>query len=122
MDEGRTEQLANLQSLGAGAVDEKFQAELRAVLENIKDPNTEATAKRKIVLEFVFIPDKKREVVQALISARSVFAATQPTSEVMFVGRQAGEIVATVIHGAQPGEDVAQRVLQLTPTREASDG
>lgn len=107
----RVEQLVSLQTLGAGAVEEKFKAELEAVLDNIRDPNTEAEGKRKIILEFVFTPDAAREVVRTAITARSVFAATKPTSEIMFIGRQNGETVATVVHGTP--EDPRQGVLPL---------
>ena len=112
-DATRVEQLADLQTIGAGAAAEKFAAELRAVLENIRDPNTEAEAKRKIVMEWVFVPDADREVVGIGISARSVFAATKPTSEVMFIGRQQGETVATVMHGTHGPDDPRQGVLPM---------
>src|SRR5258708_2342750 len=100
-DTTRVEQLADLYTLGAGAAAEKFAAELAAVLENIRDPNTQADAKRKIVMEWIFMPDGDREAVQVAITARSAFAATKPTSEVMFVGRKDGQMVATVMHGEQ---------------------
>lgn len=109
----RIEQLADINTVGAGAAAEKFAAELKAVLENIRDPNTQADAKRKIVIEWVFEPDQDRELVKTSISARSVFAATKPTSEMMFIGRQAGETVATVMHGANGPEDPRQGVLPI---------
>jgi hypothetical protein len=114
----RTEQIADLQTLGAGAAAEKFAAELAAVLENIRDPNTEAEAKRKIVLEFVFVPTSDRERVAVGISARSAFAATKPTSDVMFVGSQQGEPVATVMHDADgQSQDPRQGVLPIDTQR-----
>jgi len=109
----RVEQVADLQTIGAGAVAEKFAAELAAVLKNIRDPNTEAEAKRKIVLEFVFVPTSDRERVAVGISARSAFAATKPTSDVMFVGRKDGETVGTVMHGPDGPEDPRQGVLPI---------
>jgi hypothetical protein len=121
MDETRTEQIADLHTVGHGAAAEKFAAELKAVLENIRDPNTEAEAKRKIVLEFTFAPNADREMVAVGISARSVFAATKPTSEIMFVGRQNGETVGTVMHGPDgQAQDPRQGVLPL-PQRKAGE-
>lgn len=111
----RVEQLADILTLGAGAAVEKFAEELKAVLKNIRDPNTQADAKRKIVMEWAFEPDGDREVVKVAITARSVFAATKPTSEVMFIGRQDGQTVGTVMHGADGSEDPRQGVLQITP-------
>lgn len=109
----RVEHLADLATIGNGAVAEKFAQELRAVLENIRDPNTEAKAKRKVVIEFVFSPTEDRERVHTYISARSVMAASKPTGDMLFIGRVAGETVATVLRGGPPGEDPNQGVLPI---------
>ena len=106
------EQVADLNTIGCGVAREKFAAELAAVLANINDPNTEPTAKRKVVLEFVFQPDDDREVVATLINSRSVLAATKPTSDVIWLGTRDGEMVATVVH-PEP-IDPRQGVLPLT--------
>jgi len=108
----RVEQLADINTIGAGAAAEKFAEELKAVLENIRDPNTQPDAKRKIVMEWSFVPSEDRELVKTTITAKSVFAATKPTSELMFVGRQDGETVATVMHGGAQ-EDPRQGVLEI---------
>ena len=108
----RVEQLADISTIGAGAAAEKFAEELKAVLDNIRDPNTEAEGKRKIIMEWSFIPSEDRELVKTTITAKSVFAATKPTSELLFVGRQGGENVATVMHGG-PQEDPRQGVLPI---------
>lgn len=110
----RIEQLADLNTIGAGAAAEKFAAELRAVLENIRDPNTDPKARRKIVLEYVFHPEQDREAVLVAITARSVLGSTKPSSDVMYVGRHQGETVGTVMHGPD-GEpvDPRQGVLSL---------
>ena len=110
----RVEQIADLQTIGAGAAAEKFQAELRAVLENIRDPNTQAKAKRKIVLEYVFLPDEDREKVLVGISARSILPSTKPSGDVMFVGSKGGEAIATVMHGANGPEDPRQGILDIS--------
>lgn len=113
MLDDRQEQLADLHSIGAGAALELFGAELGRVLENIRDANTEAEGKRKIVLEFVFKPDANREVVATLISARSTLAATKPVSEVLFVGRKDGNVVGTVVHSVEETRDPRQGILPL---------
>lgn len=115
MEQERIEQIADLTTLGAGAAIEKFGAELEAVLDNIRDPNTEAEAKRKIVMEFTFFPDEDRERVAVAISARSVLPATKPSSDFMFIGRKDGETVGTVMHGpAGDSLDPRQNVLPLS--------
>lgn len=109
----RVEQLAGLETLGGGAALEKFADELTRVLENIRDPNTEPEAKRKVVLEVTFAPDADREVVKVIIAARSTLAGTKPHGDVMFVGRRDGHIVGTVLHGPGPQEDPRQGVLAI---------
>lgn len=109
----RVEQLADINTIGAGAAGEKFKAELQAVLENIRDLNTQPDAKRKIVMEWVFEPDEDRERVLVAITARSVFAATKPSGEVMYVGSKGGETVATVLPRNEDGSDARQGVLAI---------
>lgn len=47
-----------LKQLGNGALEEKFQQAMQSVIFNTCDPNTDATTKRKIVVELTFTPDK----------------------------------------------------------------
>ena len=49
-----------LSNIIEGAVDEAFQVELQKVAANIRDPNTEQTAKRKLSVTFVFAPREQR--------------------------------------------------------------
>lgn len=112
----KQEQAADLLSIGGGAAVELFAAELVRVLENIRDPNTEATGKRRIRLEFVFQPDKNREVVATLISANATLGSTKPVGEVVFVGRKDGQLVGTVFHGGVQDDDPRQGVLPMPKT------
>jgi len=116
----REEKIANLQTLGAGAAAEKFDAELRAVLENIRDPNIQAKAKRKIVLEYVFLPDEDREKVLVGISARSILPSSKPSGDVMYVGSKGGEAIGTVMYGPNGPEDPRQGVLDIKTRKEGS--
>lgn len=109
----RVEQLADINTIGAGAAAEKFAIELKRVLENIRDPNTQPDAPRKIVMQWTFTPDDDREVVITAITARSVLGATKPTGDLMYVGRAGGETVATVMHGPSGLEDPRQGVLPI---------
>lgn len=47
-----------LANLGGGAAVERFQEELQKVITNILDPNTEAQAKRSVVLKVTIKPEK----------------------------------------------------------------
>ena len=54
-----------LSTLGGGALEEKFQVELKRVLENIADLNAK-DGKREISLKIVFVPssDRKRTAIE----------------------------------------------------------
>src|SRR5258708_36373960 len=69
-DTTRVEQLADLYTLGAGAAAEKFAAELAAVLENIRHPNTQTDATRKSVMECICMPDGHREAGTVAVTTR----------------------------------------------------
>jgi len=55
----------NIGNICEGSVPERFEAEMRRILANIADPNTDPEAKRSLVLEFKFAPapDRKSAVV-----------------------------------------------------------
>jgi len=83
-----------LANLGGGAAVEKFEDELRAVLENILDPNTEATCKREVSLKITFKPDKDRSFGEISIVAQAKLAPAIAYETRAFFGREAGKVVA----------------------------
>jgi hypothetical protein len=95
--------LMNLTNLGNGAAVEKFNEALDRVIENIQDPNTEATSKREIVLRVVIRPNAKRD-----FGAIQVYAAPKLAPPMAF---------GTMAHfGMDKGKPVAyeNRAQQLT--------
>lgn len=54
--------MINLDEFAEGALTEKFNIALKEVLENIADVNTEASKKRKLTVELVFLPADDREL------------------------------------------------------------
>lgn len=85
----------NLANLGAGAAVEKWGEELQRVAENILDPNTEATAKRELLLRVALKPTKERRDVEITISVSTKLAAQIAVQTRAFVGmdRQTGQVV-----------------------------
>lgn len=51
----------NLSELGNGALQEQFDEADQAVMENIRDKNTEVKTKRKITIEITYETDETRE-------------------------------------------------------------
>jgi hypothetical protein len=90
--------LSSLDALARGAVAERFGAELDVALRNIMDPNTKATAARKITLAITLKPDETRSVVQMSIEAKAAVAPAQPVSTALQLGVTAdGVVMATEI-------------------------
>lgn len=86
----------NLANLGGGVAVEKFQDELHRVVENIQDPNTEATAKRRITLTVTFKPHKERGHGKVELSCESKLAPSlaYETQAFMGIDRRTGAVVA----------------------------
>lgn len=97
--------IVRLSELANGAADEKFNRELKRVLANIADPNTDAKKTRKITLEIAFQGDEKRDVLFCGIKAKST---VQPAKEVLtkfVMGTESdGEIVAKELVSGEKGQ------------------
>ena len=56
----------SIMSMARGAFEERVDYEMDKVIQNILDPNTKATAKRKITLTIELTPDDERRTATAL--------------------------------------------------------
>lgn len=83
----QTEQFIELANLGNGAAAEKFQEQLDRVLENIGDPNTEATAERTITMKVKVKPAEDRRSAGLLIEASAKLAAHKPAASIVWFGQ-----------------------------------
>lgn len=93
--------LLDLHTIGGGAAFELFQAELERVLENILDPNTEATDKREVHLIVTVKPTSERDEGVILCRAKSKLAPTHGAGGTIFVGRRKGKATATTFNPRQ---------------------
>ena len=89
-----SENFVTLSTLAKGAVPELFQEELRKVLENIADVNTDAERKREIVIRVSIVPGPERETGQVDVAISSKLAGVKKASSVIFMGRHHNEPVA----------------------------
>lgn len=76
-----------LSNLGGGAAEELFTRELKKVLDNIANPNTEADAARDITLKIKFKPGKDRDTMSIGIVASSGLAPFKGHSTIAFIGK-----------------------------------
>lgn len=83
-----------LEDLAGGAFAEKMQEALLEVAENIQNPNTDPTAKRKITATLTFAPDSRGEMVSTTIQVVTKLAPTEAIDTTVLVGRnhKTGEV------------------------------
>lgn len=79
-----------------GAIEEAFQEELKLVLANCLDPNTEWKGKRKITIEVAVEPNSERNECHVTVVTKSKLAPFKGTGGTVFVTRRRGEPVAHV--------------------------
>ncbi len=79
-----------ISTVAHGAVPELFTRELARVIENTLDPNTDATAKRKIRIDITFKPNESRRESSVEVVARSMLADFNGAGGTVFMGRQKG--------------------------------
>ena len=71
--------------MARGAIQERADYEITKILENILDPNTSATAARKLTLTLTLKPDDTRQNIAVGVVAKSTLAATNPVTTSLYV-------------------------------------
>jgi hypothetical protein len=92
--------------MARGAILERVDYEMAKVLDNIIDPNTKATGKRKITVTLDLVPDDERRVINLSASAKSTLCVTNPIATSLFITSKPGTgEMAVVEMGPQiPGQ------------------
>lgn len=70
----------SIMSMARGAFEERVDYEMDKVIQNILDPNTKATAKRKITLTIELTPDDERRTIGVSVTARPTPTHHSPAS------------------------------------------
>jgi hypothetical protein len=84
----------SLSNICGGTVEELFQRELKCVLENISDPNTDAEANRQINLELAVMPFDDRRSAQVEFACSSKLVPTDKMKGTMFVAHSGTNVFA----------------------------
>lgn len=109
----------SIMSMARGAFEERVDYEMDKVIQNILDPNTKATAKRKITLTIELTPDDERRTIGVQVTAKSTLAATNPVATALYVTSDGnGELVVAEMVPQVPG----QMNMDGTQTVEARQG
>jgi hypothetical protein len=84
----------NLSNICGGAVNEVFERELRMVLDNVKDVNTNPEQKRKITLVFEFKPLSDRSGAEVAFGCKAVLASVMAVKGSTFFMTSQGKVEA----------------------------
>ena len=89
-----------------GAILERVDYEMGRVLENVLDPNTKATAKRKITVGLELVPSADRKTITVLTTAKAALVPTDPvtTSLCITSAPNTGEMVVAEMVPQVPGQ------------------
>ena len=119
-------QRTSIMQMAQGAFQERVDFEMKRVVDNILDPNTKPTAKRKITLTIEMTPDDERRVIDISVVAKSTLAATNPVKTALCIaGSNAdGEMVIAEMVPQVPGqmsmhgtEQPAPKILNIAAMR-----
>jgi hypothetical protein len=112
----------SLDRIGGGAAVEMFGEEMKRVLENIADPNTEAEEKRTLLIKVVIQPNETRDMGLTTIQVSSKVAPTRPHGTLIYMGRErkGGPLVAIERNQRDVFDDdeiVDERTGEILPIR-----
>ena len=79
------DQKKSILEMARGAFMERADYEMQSVVDNIMDPNTSPTAKRKVTITMEFIPDAERQNVTVSYAVASKLAPTNPVKTSLYI-------------------------------------
>ena len=97
--------------MSMGAILERVDYEMGKVIDNILDPNTKPTGKRKITVSLELIPSADRRSITVQTTAKSALVPTDPVTTSLFITNQPGS-----------GEMVVAEMVPQVPGQVAFDG
>lgn len=84
----------NMGNLCRGAALEMFEKLLPEILDNIRNPNTKVNVKRKLSLEFTFVPNAERNYAEVTITPTIKTAGVKPAEGSIFIAQVGGTTTA----------------------------
>ena len=96
----------DLSNIAGGGLQEKVDLEMNKAFENIHDPNTKATAKRKLTINIELTPDENREVVSVTSNVKSTLAPLTDVGTTVLTGKNldTGRVEARELKSSVPGQ------------------
>lgn len=97
--------MVDLNNFASGGLAEKFNDELKKVLENIADPNTDATKVRSVTVTVSLKGDKNREIAATSIRATSKVAPYEDIETQIVMDRDdKGKVVGKELKSGTKGQ------------------
>nr|DAT37816.1 MAG TPA: hypothetical protein [Caudoviricetes sp.] len=92
--------------MSMGAILERVDYEMGRVIDNILDPNTKPTGKRKITVGLELIPSADRKTITVQTTAKSTLVPTDPITTSLYITSQpnTGEMVVAEMAPQVPGQ------------------
>lgn len=96
----------DLTNFASGALQDRVNNDLQKIMENIHDPNTDATKSRKLNISITLTPDKNREVIATDINTKITLASAVSVSTTMLVGKDSttGKVVGRELASGAKGQ------------------
>ena len=76
--------------MARGAFQERVDLEMARVIDNILDPNTKPTQKRKLTLTMEFTPDDERQNIGVNVVVKSALVPTNPAKTSLWIAGDSG--------------------------------
>ena len=91
--------------MARGAIIERADYEMGRIMQNILDPNTKPTEKRKLTITIEFSPDDDRAMIGISVTAKSALAATTAIKTAIYASVGSfGEFSAVEMTPQVPGQ------------------
>lgn len=96
----------DLNKLGNGALQSRFNREMEKVVKNMKDPNTPYKDVRKITITLTFKQDEERNAASCLVEVNSKLAKTKSFETNFGIGQDLknGQYIAKEYNNQIPGQ------------------
>jgi hypothetical protein len=123
-------QTKSILEMAKGAFLERADYEMKRVIDNIRDPNTSATAKRKITITITLVPDDDRRDIFVKTEVKSALATTNPIRTSLYISGEDSNGTPQVVEMTPQipgqldmfgGEQEPQAMLRIIHTDGAED-
>lgn len=113
----------NLENFANGAFTTQINRAIEEVTKNVQDPNTDATATRKITVTIAFKPNEQRNFVATGVQTKTALAPALGAVTAISMGKnlKTGEVEAVEIGSQIPGQMSMDEVEAIQETQDTRD-